>query len=77
MALDKSAAAHPVDDRTSAPAALRDLKVLDIATFVAAPFCGTILADFGAEVIKIEQPKTGTRCVSSAPSPNAATASYG
>ena len=59
MALDKSAATHSADDRPSAPAALRDLKVLDIATFVAAPFCGTILADFGAEVIKIEQPKTG------------------
>jgi crotonobetainyl-CoA:carnitine CoA-transferase CaiB-like acyl-CoA transferase len=32
---------------------------LDIATFLAAPFCGTLLADFGAEVIKIEQPGTG------------------
>ncbi|RMO65639.1 CaiB/BaiF CoA transferase family protein [Pseudomonas marginalis] len=35
------------------------VRVLDIATFVAAPFCGTILADFGAEVIKIEQPAGG------------------
>lgn len=39
--------------------ALSGLRVLDIATFVAAPFCGTILADFGAEVIKIEQPAGG------------------
>jgi crotonobetainyl-CoA:carnitine CoA-transferase CaiB-like acyl-CoA transferase len=38
---------------------LADIRVLDIATFLAAPFCGTILADFGAEVIKVEQPGAG------------------
>jgi crotonobetainyl-CoA:carnitine CoA-transferase CaiB-like acyl-CoA transferase len=41
----------------SAP--LSGLRVLDIATFVAAPFCGTLLAEFGAEVIKVEQPGEG------------------
>jgi len=35
------------------------VRVLDIATFLAAPFCGTILGDFGAEVIKIEKPGVG------------------
>ena len=35
------------------------VKVLDVATFLAAPFAGTILADFGATVLKIEHPKLG------------------
>lgn len=38
---------------------LSDIRVLDIATFVAAPFCGTIMGEFGAEVIKVEQPGEG------------------
>lgn len=38
---------------------LSDLRVLDVATFIAAPFCGTILSDFGAEVVKVEQPEGG------------------
>ena len=38
---------------------MEGVRVLDIATFLAAPFCGTLLAEFGAEVIKIEQPEVG------------------
>jgi crotonobetainyl-CoA:carnitine CoA-transferase CaiB-like acyl-CoA transferase len=41
------------------PKALDGLRVLDLATFVAAPFCCTLLGEFGAEVIKIEQPERG------------------
>lgn len=35
------------------------LKVLDVASFIAAPAAATILADFGAEVIKVEPPGRG------------------
>lgn len=35
------------------------LKVLDCASFIAAPAAATVLSDFGAEVIKIEPPGAG------------------
>jgi len=35
------------------------LKVLDCASFIAAPAAATVLSDFGADVIKIEPPGTG------------------
>lgn len=38
---------------------MEGVRVLETATFIAAPFCGTILSDFGAEIIKIEQPRVG------------------
>jgi crotonobetainyl-CoA:carnitine CoA-transferase CaiB-like acyl-CoA transferase len=37
------------------------LKVLDVASYVAAPAAATILSDFGAEVIKIETPDGGDK----------------
>src|SRR4030095_11906949 len=39
--------------------ALDGLVALDLATFVAAPFCCTLLGEMGAEVIKVEQPGPG------------------
>ena len=38
---------------------LDDVRVLDAATFVAAPFAATCLAEFGADVVKIERPGAG------------------
>jgi crotonobetainyl-CoA:carnitine CoA-transferase CaiB-like acyl-CoA transferase len=44
---------------THGPGALGGVTVLDLATFLAAPFCATLLGEFGAEVIKVEQPGVG------------------
>ncbi len=38
---------------------LSDIKVVELGTLIAGPFTGQILADFGAEVIKLEDPKGG------------------
>ena len=39
--------------------ALGGTRVLDLATFIAAPFCATLMSEFGAEVIKVEMPGQG------------------
>ncbi len=39
--------------------ALDGIRVLDIATFIAAPYSATILSEFGADVIKVEKPESG------------------
>ena len=38
---------------------LEGLKVIDCGSFIAAPVAGTVMADFGADVIKIEPPGMG------------------
>jgi formyl-CoA transferase len=49
------------DQTSAAPATgpLADLRVIEMGQLLAGPFCGQLYGDFGAEVIKIEQPKVG------------------
>lgn len=39
--------------------ALEGLKVVEVGNILAGPWCGTMMADFGADVIKVEPPKGG------------------
>lgn len=41
--------------------ALSDLKIVEVGELVSAPYCSKMLADMGAEVIKIERPGVGDR----------------
>lgn len=45
----------PVQGSATGP--LRGLRVIEFGSTVAGPFCARLLADFGADVIKIEQPE--------------------
>jgi len=38
---------------------LSDLKVVEMGTLIAGPFCGQVLGDFGADVVKVEDPGKG------------------
>ena len=38
---------------------LADIKVLELGQLIAGPFCTRLLAEFGAQVIKIESPDGG------------------
>lgn len=38
---------------------LAGVRVIEMGTLIAGPFCGQLLADFGAEVVKVEDPASG------------------
>lgn len=45
--------------KTSQNLPLDDLRVVELGSLLAGPFCGQLLGDFGAEVIKVEDPGVG------------------
>ena len=48
---------------------LSDLRVLDLTHGIAGPYCTKLLADFGADIIKVERPDTGDFARSLGPFP--------
>ena len=52
------------------PAALENIRVIEWGSSVAAPFCGRLLGDLGADVIKIEPPEFGDNSRLSGPYPD-------
>ena len=42
-----------------AQGALQGLRLIEMGQLIAGPFCGQLMADHGAEVIKVEPPKVG------------------
>ena len=51
------------------PSALDGLKIIELASFVSGPYCGKLLGDMGAEVIKIEPPLVGDAARNRGPFP--------
>src|SRR5215469_1717293 len=50
---------NPVSQDGTAAGPLADVRVIELGQLLAGPFCGQLLGDFGAEVVKVEEPGHG------------------
>ena len=51
---------EPAEDKGSSnELPLAGIRILDVASFIAAPVAATVLGDYGADVIKVEPPGEG------------------
>jgi formyl-CoA transferase len=50
---------HMAEQETQATGPLKGLRVIELGVLLAGPFCGQLLGDMGAEVIKVEPPNQG------------------
>jgi formyl-CoA transferase len=54
-----NAARGKLTSQSAAAPPLQGIRVLEVGTLIAGPFAGRLLGDYGADVIKVEQPVTG------------------
>jgi formyl-CoA transferase len=52
-------ASGPQPERSAPGGPLAGVRVVELGSLIAGPFCGQLLGDFGAEVIKVEDPGRG------------------
>ncbi len=55
---------------------LEGIKVIELGNFIAGPFCGMLLGDMGADVIKIERPRNGDQTRAMPPMVHGQSASF-